>query len=141
MGTFTMKRDAAIQRDVLDELGWDTRVAATDVGGEVQEGGVTLTGVVSSYAKKLAAQEAAHRVAGVRDVANDLEVHIPGTAGHTDTEIAHAVRHALLWDALIPEDRIQTTVSHGWVTLTGTVERWSQREDAGLVVQRVRGVC
>ena len=59
---------------------------------------VTLMGIVDSWAKKLAAQQAAHRVAGVLDVANDVQVKPPGTGQHSDTEIAQAVRAALEWD-------------------------------------------
>jgi osmotically-inducible protein OsmY len=135
-----MTSDAAIQQAVIEELTWDTRVDATDVGVEVDQGVVTLTGTVDSYAKRLAAQEAAHRVAGVLDVANDIRVHLPGGRTRTDTEIAQAVRHALEWDALVPDERIQSTVTDGWVTLAGTVDSWSQREDAEVAVRRLAGV-
>jgi hypothetical protein len=46
-------------------------VEDTEVGVEVDQGVVTLTGTVASYAKKLAAKAAAHRVTGVLEVAND----------------------------------------------------------------------
>jgi len=134
------KTDAQIQRDVLQELKWDTRVEETDVGVEVDNGAVTLTGTVGSYAKKLAAREAAHRVIGVLDVADDVQVHLPSTGKHTDTELAQAVRGALTWDALVPEERIRSTVSDGWVTLEGEVDRWAQREDAERAVSRLMGV-
>ena len=133
-------RDAAIQQDVLRELRWDTRVEETDVGVEVDKGIVTLTGTVSSYTKKLAAQEAAHRVRGVLDVVNDITVKIPSVGARTDTEVAQAVRRALEWDPLIPEERIRTTVSNGWVILEGEVERGSQREDAEHAVRHLEGV-
>ena len=68
------KTDSEIQQGVLRELKWDTRVEETEVGVGVNRGVVTLTGTVSSWAKKMAAQEAAHRVAGVLDVANDIQV-------------------------------------------------------------------
>jgi osmotically-inducible protein OsmY len=133
------RTDSEIQQAVLQELRWDTRVEETDVGVEVDKGVVTLTGTVSSYAKKLAAAEAAHRVRGVLDVANDITVRIPGV-GHTDTDIAQAVRQALAWDVLVPEEHIQSTVTEGWVTLAGTVERHSQREDAERAVRNLAGV-
>ena len=134
------KSDAAIQEDVLRELRWDTRVEATDVGVEVDASLVSLTGTVSNYVKKLAAQEAAHRVRGVQDVVNNITVTIPGISARTDADIAQAVRHALKWDLLIPEEHIQTTVANGWVTLDGQVERWSQRQDAEHSVQHLEGV-
>jgi osmotically-inducible protein OsmY len=136
----TARSDAAIQQDVLRELQWDTRVEETEVGVEVDDGIVTLTGTVSSYAKKLAAQEAAHRVRGVRDVVNNITVKIPGVGGRTDADIARAVRQTLEWDPLVPEERISTTVSDGWVTLEGEVDRWTQREDAEHAVRHLAGV-
>jgi osmotically-inducible protein OsmY len=57
----------------------------------------------------------------------------------TDTEIARAA-HALEWDALVPEKRIQSTVSKGWVTLEGNVDTWAEREDAERAVQNLVGV-
>jgi osmotically-inducible protein OsmY len=134
------KSDSQIQQDVLRELSWDPRVEETEVGVEVDRGIVTLTGTVSSLAKREAAQEAAHRVAGVLDVANDLTVKVPGGFVRTDTEIAQAVRRALEWDALVPHERIQSTVSNGWVTLEGNVDTWTEREDAERAVQNLVGV-
>jgi osmotically-inducible protein OsmY len=135
-----MRTDADIQQAVLRELKWDTRVDETDVGVEVDSGVVTLTGTVDGWGKRLAAQEAAHRVIGVLDVANDIQVKVPGTAGRTDTEIARAVRQALEWDIFVPESRIRSTVSGGQVTLEGEVEFWSQRDDAEKAVRNLLGV-
>lgn len=135
-----VKTDSQIQQDLLRELSWDPRVEETEVGVEVDGGVVTLTGTVSSWAKRVAAQDAAHRVAGVLDVANDIKVKLPGDLVRTDTEIAQAVRRALEWDALVPDERIQSTVSNGWVTLEGTVDTWTEREDAERTVQNLVGV-
>jgi osmotically-inducible protein OsmY len=132
--------DSQIQQAVLRELKWDTRVDETDIGVEVHAGVVTLTGTVSNWAKRLASQEAAHRVAGVLDVANDIQVRIPGAAGRTDTEIAQAVRHALEWNVFVPDKRIRSNVSDGWVTLEGDVDFWSEREDAEAAVRNLAGV-
>jgi osmotically-inducible protein OsmY len=134
-----MKTDSEIQQAVLRELKWDTRVEETDVGVAVHGGVVTLTGTVSSWAKRVAAQEAAHRVGGVLDVANDIEVELPGS-DKSDTDIARAVRTALEWDVFVPEKRIQSTVSHGWVTLEGDVDYWTQRDDAERAVRNLSGV-
>jgi osmotically-inducible protein OsmY len=138
--TTATKTDAQIQQQVLKELAWDPRVEETEVGVSVQHGVVTLSGTVTSWAKRAAAQEAAHRVAGVLDVANDVIVKIPGGLGRSDTEIAHAVRNALEWDVFVPDKDIQSTASNGWVTLTGTVETVSEREDAARAVRNLTGV-
>ena len=134
------KTDNEIKQQVLRELKWDSRIGWSQVGVEVMEGVVTLTGAVSSYAKKLAAQEAAHRISGVLDVANDVEVRPDGVLIRSDADIARAVRHILEWDALVPDERIKSTVSDGWVTLEGDVDFWHQREDAERTVLRLEGV-
>ncbi|HKO41864.1 MAG TPA: BON domain-containing protein [Pyrinomonadaceae bacterium] len=134
------KSDGEIKNQVLRELKWDSRIGWSKIGVEVVKGVVTLTGVVSSYAQKLAAQDAAHRISGVLDVANDVEVKPDATLVRSDADIALAVRHVLLWDALVPDERIKSTVSDGWVTLEGDVDFWHQRQDAEQTVLRLEGV-
>jgi osmotically-inducible protein OsmY len=134
------KTDAQIHHDVLEELKWDPRVDETEVGVQVAAGVVTLSGTVTSWAKRVAAQDAAHRVIGVLDVANDIKVKIAGDRSRTDTEIAQAVRRALEWDVFVPEARISSTVSDGRVTLDGNVDRWSERDDAERAVRNLGGV-
>ena len=111
--------DENTQRNVLEELKWDTHVQPNEIGVVVKDGIVTLTGWVDSYLKKPAAEEAAHRVLGVKAVANDIEVHLPGFAERTDADLAAAVLNALRWDAAIPAGKVDVTVSQGWVTLKG----------------------
>lgn len=137
------KSNNQIMHEVLRELRWDSRIGEPDVeelNVTVQEGVVTLTGTATSYAKKVAAQEAAHRVAEVRDVANDIEVKPTREQIRTDTEIAEAVRGALQWDAFVPDESIASNVSDGRVTLEGRVYSLREREDAERVVRRLLGV-
>lgn len=133
--------DAEIQRAVLHELSRDRRVEPTEVGIEVDNSVVTLTGTVSSWEKKLAAEEVAHRVVGVLDVANDLAVHDPARGRPSDTEIAGAIRQALIRDVLIPEANIQTTVRDGIVILEGEVDYPSERDEAIWKIRSIAGVC
>jgi osmotically-inducible protein OsmY len=132
--------DTQIQSNVLAELKWDARVLPNEIGVAVKDGVVTLTGWVDSYTKKFAAEEAAHRVRGVKAVANDIEVRLPFSSQRTDADIAEAAVRALEWDALLPADKIDVTVSKGWVTLKGTVEWQYQKDDAERVVRRLIGV-
>jgi osmotically-inducible protein OsmY len=134
------KTDAQIQDDVLRELRWDTRVVETDVGVEVDDGIVTLTGTVDSWPARLAAQAAAHRVSGVLDVANDIHVKLPSSSERTDTDIARSVRAALESDLQVPHEHIMTTVSDGVVTLEGNVDYWSEHDDAERAVRNLPGV-
>jgi len=135
-----IRSDEEIQRDVLDELKWDQRVQPNEVGVSVQNGIVTLTGWVDSFMKKWAAEEAAHRVRGVKAVVNDLEIHLPNSAERTDPDLARAVLDALRWDAGIPTDKIDVTVSHGWVTLKGEVEYAFQKIDAEHAIRHISGI-
>jgi osmotically-inducible protein OsmY len=135
-----VRTDGEILQDVLRELQWDSRVRESDVGVHVHEGAVTLTGVVGDYSQKLAAARAAHRVRGVLDVADEIEVRYASADAVTDTELAQAVRHALEWDVLVDDRRIQSTVAEGFVTLDGEVNSLAQREDADRAVRRLKGV-
>jgi osmotically-inducible protein OsmY len=134
------RTDAQIQSDVLAELRWEPRVQPNEIGVIVKDGVVTLTGWVESYSKKYAAEEAAHRVRGVKAVANDIEVRLPSSSERNDADIAAAAVRALEWDAFVPVEKLDVTVSKGWVTLRGEVEWQYQREDAYRVVHRLAGV-
>jgi osmotically-inducible protein OsmY len=134
------RSDRELKQRILRELKWDSRIDWATIQVEVNGAVVTLTGAVSSYAQKVAAQEAVHRVAGVLDVANDIEVTPTNRFARTDTEIANAVRNALEWDALVPNEMIQSTVADGWVTLEGDVDYWREREDAERAILRLAGV-
>ncbi|WP_433529369.1 BON domain-containing protein [Micromonospora sp. CA-263727] len=134
------RTDQDIQTAVLDELDWEPRVQPHEIGVTVSEGVVTLTGRVDGYAKKWAAERAAHRVTQVRAVANDIAVRLATGAERTDPEIAAAVEHALQWRAFVPVEQLDVTVSQGWVTLHGEVEWEYQRRAAVQAIGGLTGV-
>jgi osmotically-inducible protein OsmY len=132
--------DEQIQREVLAELAWEPRIRPNEIGVVVKDGVVALTGWVDSYTKRWAAEEAAHRVRGVKAVANEIEVRLPGAAERTDTDIAGAAIQVLRSDVFVPADKVDVTVSKGFVTLRGTVDWQFQKEDAEKAVRRLPGV-
>jgi len=138
--TTETRTDEQIQQETLAELKYEPRVTPNEIGVVVKNGVVALTGWVDSYTKRWAAEEAAHRVRGVKAVANDIEVRLPGSSERTDADIAAAAIRALHVDAVLPVDKIDVTVSKGWVTLKGEVEWQYQKEDAERVVRRLTGV-
>ena len=85
-----------------------------------------------------AAELAAKRVQGVRAVANDLQIKLPTT--RTDPEIAHDIVHGMKHHVLLPTNKMQATVTNGWVTLDGTVDWQYQRKLAEDTAKRIRGV-
>ena len=135
-----IRTDDQIQLDVLDELKWDARVQPNEIGVAVKDGIVTLLGWVDSYTKRWAAEEAAHRVRGVKAVVNDIEVRLAVSSERSDADIAAAAVRALEWDAFVPVEKIDVTVTKGWVTLEGKVEWQYQKQDAERVVRRLSGV-
>jgi len=134
------KTDEQLAEDIRSELKWDMRIAANEVLVTVRSRIVTLTGTVENYAAKLAAEEAAHRVSGVLDVANDLTVILPGHTERSDSEIAETVRRALEWDVFVPDKQIHSTVSGGIVTLRGEVDAASASLDAVRAIRNLVGV-
>jgi osmotically-inducible protein OsmY len=136
----TTRTDAEVQADVIAELRWEPRVRAPEIGVNVKDGVVTLTGWVDSYSKRWAAEEAAHRVRGVKAVANDIEVRLTATGERSDVEIAAAAVRALEWDAVLVPEKIEVTVSKGWVTLKGTVGWEYKKREAERVVRHLAGV-
>lgn len=132
--------DADIQREVLEELKWESRLQPNEIGVAVRDGVVTLMGDVDSYAKKLAAEQAALRVRGVKAVANEIHVRLPGISERTDTDLAERAKNVLLWDGQVPANNVKVTVSDGWVTLEGEVEYAYQKEAAERAVSRLAGV-
>lgn len=134
------RSDAEIQADVIAELKWEPRVQAPEIGVSVKDGVVTLTGWVDSYTRRWAAEEAAHRVRGVKAVANDIEVRLGIGGERTDLEIAAAAVRALEWDALLVPEKIDVTVSKGYVTLKGTVDWEYKKREAERVVRNLPGV-
>lgn len=139
MSTLTMS-DTTLQRDVLDELKWEPSVNAVHIGVSVKDGIVTLTGHVPSYAEKYAAEKAAKRVHGVRAVANELDVKLPGSSQRTDEDIATACVNALKASISVPADKIKVIVNKGWVTLEGEVEWQYQKNAAENAVRYLTGV-
>jgi osmotically-inducible protein OsmY len=135
-----LRSDEVIQKDVLAELKWDAQLQPNEIGVTVKDGVVTLTGRVDSFNKKWAAEQAALRVRGVKAVANDIEIRLPGDAERTDSELAAAAVHAIEADAVLRDEDINVVVSKGWVTLKGEVEWNYQKEDAERIVRRLWGV-
>ena len=135
-----MKSDTELQRDVLEELKWEPSVSEKEIGIAAKDGVVTLSGFVESYAQKYAAERAASSVAGVKAVAEELEVRLPSIFARTDTELAHAAVSALKWDIQVPDDKISTTVEKGWIDLKGEVEWQYQKTAAATAVRNLTGV-
>jgi osmotically-inducible protein OsmY len=132
--------DTEIRRKVIAELDWYPSVDASAVGVAVKDGVVTLSGSIASYWQKKEAERIVKRVAGVKAVAEDLTIKLPGAAERSDADIAQSVISGLRFNVTVPPDRIQITVENGWVTLEGEVEWQFQQSAAESAVKSVMGV-
>jgi osmotically-inducible protein OsmY len=135
-----MKTDSQLQKDVMAELEWEPRVDHANIGVAANNGVITLSGYVASYASKLAAEEAARRVKGVRGLAEEIEVRFAGDAKTADPEIAKRIADMFDWSVTIPKGKINVKVEHGWVTLSGDVGYHFHRQAARDAASRIGGV-
>jgi len=135
-----MSTDSQLQQAVQEELSWEPSVISAHIGVTASNGIVTLTGHVSNYPQKHAAEVAARRVRGVRGVAEEIEVRLPYDTKRTDEEIAVAASDRMGWDVTLPKDSIKVQVEKGWVTLNGQVDWFYQKENAGKELRHLFGV-
>jgi len=132
--------DLKIRQDVLDELAFEPSVDAANIGVSVEDGIATLSGHVTSYAEKLAAEDVAMRVKGVRAVTVDIEVRYPERKQHADDQIASRALDIITWNTALPEGPIHVKVEGGWVTLSGDVHWQFQKTAAEEAVRKLGGV-
>ena len=131
--------DTQLRKDILDELDYEPSVKATNIGVAVENDVVTLTGHVSSYAEKIAAEQAVRRVKGVRAIAQEIEVRFPSDKKTGDDEIAKRALDILRW-SLVPSDAVKLTVQNGLIRLSGEVEWQYQKRSAEDTVRKLSGI-
>ncbi|MET3119688.1 osmotically-inducible protein OsmY [Undibacterium sp. GrIS 1.8] len=135
-----MNTDTQIQKDVLAELKWEPSVDASHIGVEVSDGVVTLAGQVRTITEKWDAERAAQRVYGVKALAVEIDVRLPGTNQRTDSDIARTAKYTLEWLTYVPNDAVSVVVENGFITLTGEVDWEYQRKAVIGAVRNLMGV-
>lgn len=129
--------DEQLQEDALEALRRDPSVDSTEVGIEVEDAIVTLTGTVESSHRKRAAELAVLRVPSVRGVANDVVVRRYPSRTPTNTDIVRAAVRALDWSPQIPQGRVKVAAAADRMTLTGAVPRRTAQRAAETIVRRI----
>jgi len=129
-----------LRQNVIDELEFEPSLDAANIGVTAESGVVTLTGHVTSFFQKMSAERAAWRVKGVKAIAQEIEVRLPGDRQVGDDEIARRAVNILAWDDAVPKDAIKVRVASGWVTLSGNVTWNYQRNAAEYQVRKLSGV-
>lgn len=138
-----MKSNQELQTDVQNAIKWEPLLHAAEIGVTVNDGVVSLTGIVDSYVKKMEAENAAKRVVGVKAIAEEIEVKLHDSYIKSDADIAANALGGLEANWLVPHHRIKVLVEKGWVTLEGDVP-WNYQKDAAnkavVFLSGVRGV-
>ncbi len=134
------KTDIELEQDVKDKLAFEPSVDNSKIHVSIKNSIVTLLGVVSSLFEKTVAERTIRSVAGVKGIANELQVDLDAKNKRTDTEIASAAVDALSWNAAIPNEAIQVLVENGHVTLAGNVNWNYQRNNAEKIIRNLIGV-
>lgn len=133
--------DEAIASDLKLDLRSDSALDDRPIGVSVDDGVATLTGVVHSPFEKEHAKHVATSVPGVRSVVNDVVVQ--PAVGYSDEALREKIegRLAANWKTRPISFGIHVAVEDGTATLTGDVESWSERLEAGHVARLVDGVA
>ncbi len=140
MKTSLEKSDEEMKIDVLAELEFDPSVKVSDIGVLVKDGTVTLNGFATSYGERFAAVRSAKRVAGVKAIADDIEVKLPDSSIRSDGDIAAVAAHQIDWNSTIPKGIAKVTVRDGWITLEGKFDWWHEINAAEEAVHHLAGV-
>lgn len=135
-----MKSDLEIKQDVIAEMKWEPSINAAAIGVEVADGVVTLAGSVDSFAEKWDVEEVVRRVSGVKALAIDIKVNLPGDSLRSDGDIARSAVNVLEWTTYVPDNSVKVLVEDGFITLKGKVDWEYQRRAAVNSIRNLMGV-
>ncbi|HCN84285.1 MAG TPA: ornithine aminotransferase [Sphingobacteriaceae bacterium] len=135
-----MKSNQDLQKDVQDAIKWEPLLNAAEIGVIAQNGVVTLTGIVNSYAKKLEAEKAAKNVSGVKAVVEEITINYGSYGKKTDKDIADDVLAALKMNWEVPDEKVKIKVENGRVTLEGELKWNYQKEAAKKAIKYLVGI-
>jgi osmotically-inducible protein OsmY len=138
-------KDAEIKVAIERTFFYDPRLGSQKPEIIVDQGVVSLTGVVGNLAAREAAEEDARNTVGVWRVKNHLKVRPSlGPFGmptvDQDAEIARTVRIALLRDPYVQQHEIDVSVVNGAAILNGRVNTNFEKSRAEDIASRVLGV-
>lgn len=113
-----------VEQTLLDDPATDL----FEIGVDVDEKVVTITGTVDSYQEKQLVADVAKSVKGVTGLENKLNVNYK--ENRTDYEIKNEIRAALKWNEMIDDGLIRVIVDDGNVDLTGSVGSAAEKTNA-----------
>jgi len=130
------KTDADIAKDVLTALNSNWSVPKDKVTVKVEEGFVTLEGELPWNYQREAAKNAVNYLMGVKGVTNLIKIKTETHDAIEKKDVEEAIGRS--W--AIDDSDINVSVSGTTVTLTGTVDSWYQKEEAGRIAWNTPGI-
>lgn len=122
------RADSDIKQDIKNALKWDAATESYEIDVSVNNGVVTLSGNVQSWAEKQLAAKVAKNVHGIKNIQNNIEVTYPEE--RPDTEIETEIRKRMEYNPYIDEQLINVSVNSGKVQLSGTAGSIAEKRHA-----------
>ena len=120
--------DKTLKKAVVNALLMDPAADSYELKVAAENGVVTLSGTVDSYAEKQLSQTVAEGVKGVKKVNNTIDVDY--ASDRPDPEIKFEVAERLKNDVRVDDKLISVTVKNGAVDLSGAVGSLQERDRA-----------
>jgi osmotically-inducible protein OsmY len=134
--TWAKKDDNDVAKEIVNALKWNWEIPQDTVKVRVENGWVTLEGTVEWHYQRDAATNAVKKLMGVTGVSNDIMIKSDAKNAVEKKGIEAALKRN--WS--ISEEDIDVDVSDHKVRLTGTVDSWYQKDEAGRIAWNAPGV-
>jgi osmotically-inducible protein OsmY len=134
------KSNDVLRKEIIEALKWDPLLNSNTIEVSVQDGIVTLSGIVDNYNNKKQAEHIVKHVSGVKSVLDNIEVKLSSSSIRNDEDIASSVIKALKEKWAVPNHRVKVKVNEGWVTLTRILHWNFQRKAADNAIRYLDGV-
>lgn len=136
INSWEQKNDIAITNEILTIFRWNWNTLNDTIKVKVLEGWVTLSGELEWNYQKEAARQAIVSLIGVKGVNNKINI-----KSQLDTKIDKTTLRLALENHLALDSKdIEIEVLDSKIILKGTVESWYQKEIAGFIAWKTRGV-
>lgn len=136
-----MRSSDEIRSDIIKQLEWDSRIKAKNITVEVNNHTVILSGNVSSYMQRTAAEADAMNIPGVSDVHNLLNIEPDDfSKNYTDDQILRNIKSIIALNPVLNLRMIELSVENGAVFLSGAVDEFWKKMQAEEIIFDAPGV-